>query len=193
MLVSLSPVFMGAISWIFLRERVTGKGAAGLVLAFAGAVLVVSNGQAFWAQAGARVQGDLLILGTAVSWAVYSVVGKKLLGRYRVLTLTTWTTLIGTAFLLPFSAAELLRFDFGRLTWVNGLNLLYLGGAASVYGYLAWYRALARLPAVTVGSYLYFRPLLTGVLSALILHETIGPFLVVGGVLIIGGTWLASR
>ncbi len=193
LLISLSPVFIGVISWLWLRERWKPAAAAGLFLAFGGTLLIIADGQPFWKQPGDRVWGDLLILLTAVSWAFYSVAGKKLLSKYKPLTLITYTTMIGTACLLPFALPDLPRVDWAGLTWVTWLNLLYLGGAASVYGYLAWYRGLLKLPAVTVGSYLYFRPLLTGIIAALVLGEQISWFMVGGGALIITGTYLTTK
>lgn len=128
-----------------------------------------------------------------MSWAVYSVYGKKLLERYNTLTLITYTTLIGTVLLIPFTVFEIMSSGFQRVNWFGWLNLIYLGGAASVYGYLAWYRALKKLPAVTVGSYLYFRPLLTGIIAAIVLNEKVGLFVIAGGILIIVGTYLSTK
>ena len=192
-LISLSPVFIGLISWLWLGEKFKAAGGIGLALALAGTVLVITDGQFAWDRPGGRVWGDCLILLTAVSWAVYSVWGKRMLAKYRPLTLITYTTIIGTVFLLPFALPELAALHPAQWTGLTWLNLLYLGGAASVYGYLAWYRGLSRLPAVTVGSYLYFRPLLTGVIAAIVLHERVGPFVMVGAVLIIAGTYLTTK
>lgn len=191
-LVSLSPIFMGLISWALLGERLRPLAVAGLALATAGAALVITKGDWALMPAGS-LTGNLLILLTAVAWAVYSVYGKKLLGRYSVNTLITYTTVIGTVSLLPFTAGELAAGRGLALTWLGWANLLYLGGLASVYGYLAWYRALTRLPSLTVGSYLYFRPLLTGIFAALLLHEAVGAAEVAGGCMIVVGTYLAAR
>lgn len=192
-LISLSPIFIGLISWFLLKERLKLITGIGLLIALTGAVLVISNGKSIWDQPGGRVQGDLLILLTAVSWAIYSVYGKKLLSKYHPKTLITYTTLIGTVLLIPFSLPELSRVDLRHLTWGGWLNLMYLGGAASVYGYLAWYRALKKLPAITVGSYLYFRPLLTGIIAVIVLQETLSLFILAGGSLILFGTYLAVK
>ena len=192
-LISLSPIFIGLISWFLLKERLKLITGIGLGIALTGAVLVISNGKSIWDQPGGRIQGDLLILLTAVSWAIYSVYGKKLLSKYHPKTLITYTTLIGTVLLIPFSLPELNQIDLRQLSWGGWLNLLYLGGAASVYGYLAWYRALKKLPAITVGSYLYFRPLLTGIIAVIVLHETLSLFILAGGILILFGTYLAVK
>jgi drug/metabolite transporter (DMT)-like permease len=191
-LVSLSPIFMGLISWALLGEPLRPAAVAGLAIAAAGSALVITKGDYDFVQAG-TLTGNALILLTAVSWAVYSVYGKKLLGKYAVNTLITYTTVIGTVSLLPFTAGELARGQGFGLTWLGWVNLLYLGGLASVYGYLAWYRALTRLPSLTVGCYLYFRPLLTGIFAALLLQESVGMYEAAGGCMIVVGTYLAAR
>lgn len=193
-LISLSPVFIGLISWPMTGERLKLPAGVGLILAFAGSLLVITDGRVpSPGQLGLRVHGDFLILLTALTWAVYSVYGKKLLHRYRPVTLIKYTTVTGTLLLVPFTLPEIIHYGLPRPDMVGWLNLLYLGGAASVYGYLAWYRALMVLPAVTVGSFLYFRPLLTGIIAALILHESIGPVGLAGGVLVILGTFLTAK
>lgn len=192
-LISLSPVFIGLISWVFLKETIKSKAVCGLILALVGSLLVVTNGKFVWGGIKGQFLGNLLILLTAVSWAIYSVYGKKLLGHYNTLTLITYTTLIGTALLIPFSLMEFISTGFQEINWLGWLNLIYLGGAASVYGYLAWYRALKRLPAITVGSYLYFRPLLTGIIAAIVLDERVGLFVILGGLLIIIGTYMSAK
>ncbi len=191
-LISLSPIFMGVISWALLGEPLLPRAVAGLVIATVGSALVITKGDYDFVRAGS-VAGNLLILLTAVSWAFYSVYGKKLLGKYSAKTLITYTTLIGTAALVPFTIGEIKNSQGFALSWLGWVNLLYLGGLASVYGYLAWYRALTRLPSLTVGSYLYFRPLLTGIIAALLLNEAVGVCEVAGGALILGGTYLAAR
>lgn len=192
-LISLSPVFIGLISWIILKEPLKLLTSIGLFLSLIGSILVITNGKISWNEGNERLWGNILILFTALSWAVYSVYGKKLLDRYKPEILITYTTVIGTLMLIPFSLLELLETKNFNPNWIGWLNLLYLGGVASVYGYLAWYRALTKLPAVTVGSYLYFRPLLTGIIAALVLNEKVGIMVIVGGILIIGGTYLTTK
>ncbi len=192
-LVSLSPVFIGVISWGLLGEKLKPAAGIGLALSFAGSILVITNGDFAVQSADNRLRGDVLILLTAVSWALYSVYGKRLLQSYSARTIIKYTTVIGTILLIPFSLAEIRAAANFSFSWICFINLLYLGGLASVYGYLAWYRGLETLPAVTVGSYLYFRPLLTGIIAAVILREQAGFFTVLGGLLIILGTYLTTK
>jgi drug/metabolite transporter (DMT)-like permease len=192
-LISLSPIFMGLISWTLVGEKPGLAAVAGLALATVGCILVITKGGYDFFRQGDRLAGNILILLTALSWALYSVFGKQLLAKYSAGTLITYTTVLGTIGIFPFTIGELRQAASLDLSWQGWLNVLYLGGLASVYGYLAWYRALERLPSVTVGSYLYFRPLLTAVIAALVLQEAVGAWEVLGGCLIIGGTYLAAR
>lgn len=192
-LISLSPVFIGVISGVLLREKLKRITLIGLSLAFIGCILVITNGTESYQDNEARLWGDILILLTAVSWAFYSVYGKKLLKHYSIRTIVKYTTWIGTLLLIPFCLPELNPATNFSLSITGWLNLIYLGGLASVYGYLAWCRALTKLPAVTVGSYLYFRPLLTGIIAAMIVHENIGPSVIIGGFFIVLGTYLSTK
>jgi len=192
-LISLSPVFIGMISWFLLGERLRAITVLGLTLSFSGCILVITDGNVSANHMDERFWGNILILLTAVSWALYSVYGKRLLRSYSSKTIIKYTTVLGTIMLIPFSLYEVEATSSFSLSWLGFINLLYLGGLASVYGYLAWYRGLAKLSAVTVGSYLYFRPLLTGVIAAVILQEHISITVIVGGVLIIAGTYLTTQ
>lgn len=192
-LISLSPIFIGIISWQLLGEKLKAAGITGLILSFVGCLLVITGGHPTAVSFDERFLGNVLILLTAIAWAFYSVYGKKLLRFYSTTTIIKYTTVSGTIFLIPFTIGEFDGHSIFTVSWNVFFHLLYLGGLASVYGYLAWYRGLSKLPAVTVGSYLYFRPLLTGFIAALVLQEQISLAVILGGVLIIAGTYLTTK
>lgn len=192
-LISLSPIFICMISWFYFREPLKIIALTGVLISFCGCLLVIIDGHYEKISIDERFEGNLLILLTAISWAVYSSFGKSMLRKYSVRTLVKSTTLIGTLLLIPFSLYEITPASRFSLSWIGWANMLYLGGLASVYGYLAWYRGLCRLPAATVGNYLYFRPLLTGVIAAVLLQEQTSAYIVVGALLILSGTFLTTR
>jgi drug/metabolite transporter (DMT)-like permease len=192
-LISLSPVFIGIISWALLGEKLKATSMYGLTVSFIGCLLIITEGGWSLSSSSEKLWGNILILLTAIVWALYSVYGKKLLKVYSPRIIIKYTTVIGTVLLIPVSFADTNISTNYIPSGLCVLNLLYLGGAASVYGYIAWYRGLGRLPAVTVGSYLYFRPLLTGLIAAVILKEQINYSTIFGGVMVIVGTYLTTR
>ena len=79
------------------------------------------------------------------------------------------------------------------VNWVVWLNILYLGLLASALGNLIWNAALDKISPVTVGAYLYLSPVVSAVVAFLILNETPSIYTVVGGIIILFGTYLAGK
>ena len=190
---SMAPVFLALGAWLLLRERIAGVQAAGIVIALAGSVLVVTAGTfSGVALNPLRIYGDVLVMLTGAAWAVYSILAKSLLARYPAPTVLAWSTLTGTLFLLPLALAEM-PFDFHAVTLSGWLNILYLGLAASALAYLAWNLALTRVRAVTAAAYIYLIPVLTAGMAAIYYHQPPGLFVVIGGLTVLAGTYLTGR
>jgi drug/metabolite transporter (DMT)-like permease len=83
--------------------------------------------------------------------------------------------------------------NFAAVTLSAWLNILYLGLFASALAYLIWNLALSRVPAVTAAAYIYLIPVLTAVMGALYYRQAPGVFTVAGGLIVLLGTFLASK
>ena len=103
LLINTNVIFIAIFSVIFLKERMTAKKIAGILAGFTGAAIVITDGSF---PVSIHAKGDFLILISAISWAIYTIVGKKLLGRYDSFTITTYTFLLGTFLFLPFIYRE---------------------------------------------------------------------------------------
>ena len=75
---------------------------AAILIGILGTAIVVTDGNLASLGANAIGRGEILILASAASWAVYSVVGRPLLTRYSPLEVTYRASLCGTLMLLPF-------------------------------------------------------------------------------------------
>lgn len=140
--------------------------------------------------------GDLLALGAALSWAVYSVVLRKLTATYSAQFITRKTFFYGLVTALPFwliskEPASSPSVFLEPVVWVN---LLYLGVMCSVIAYIFWSAVMARLGAITTNNYLYVQPMFTMIIAACIpwLHDPITIIGALGCLLIIGGLWLGD-
>jgi drug/metabolite transporter (DMT)-like permease len=188
LIVSLSPVFTALIATIALGERLGALGWAGVMTGFAGAALVsVSEGDSVRINSGA-----LLVLLAAVSQAVYFVMQKPYLLRYRPLEVTSYAIWLGTLCLLPFGRELMVgvRSASGTAT-AAGIYLGVLPGAAA---YLAWAYVLSQLPAGRAASTLYLvAPLAIGI-AWLVLGErpSLGSLLG-GGVVLLGVALVNAR
>jgi drug/metabolite transporter (DMT)-like permease len=191
-LINSSVVYIAVLAALVLRERIRPAGAAGIALALVGVLLVAFN-------RGFRVAGDVDLLGCAfsllgaVSFALYSVFGKRLLARNDPLLVTALAMLTGTLLL---GALAALTTGFGSLArapasaWALAL---VVGVTMNGLAYPLWFLSLRSLPASHVSVYMYLTPLFAVALSYFILRETFAWLFWLGAALILAGIALSSR
>ena len=193
-LIGLTPVWSALLSAWVLRERFGPVKIAGLVLGFLGAALVVTRGRVGGdLLALPQTRGDLLILGSTLNWAVYTVLGHPAIKRLGPTRATTGALSLGWLMLVPFFVYAAGWREYPRLTAVGWAAVLFLGIACSGLGYLFWYGALERTPASKVAAFLYLEPLVTLAAAAALLGESVGVTTAVGGMLVLIGVALVQR
>ena len=160
LIVCTAPVWTAVVMSLFYRgERMSRRQIAGSTLAFAGMVLVVLNGH-FVLRLSPR--GDMLALSAAMLWMVYSLVIKRLGGRYPAIFITRKVFFYGLVTILPVFAFRPFGADWEVLSRpVVWGNLLFLGVVASMLCYVLWNAAMHHLGAVRTTNYIYFNPLVT--------------------------------
>ena len=192
-LASMAPVFMALAAWLYLKEKISRRQVAGIVMAFSGSVLVATKGSlSSLTLYPAQLWGDFLILITGISWAIYSTSVKKLLDSYPAPSVLAYCTFAGTIFLAPLVFLEI-PLNLASLDLWIWLNIIYLGLMASALAYLLWNAGLARVPAITAGAYLYLLPVIAAIFAAVFLQETPGLFTITGGIMALAGTYFASN
>jgi drug/metabolite transporter (DMT)-like permease len=191
-IISVSPLALAVLSFLFLRERIGWGGVAGIAIATTGILLLVSRGNLTdltWLQS----TGDWLLLGSAHTWAIYTVTTRDLVSRRDPLVVTFGILLIATAI------AAILFAIWGDLASVRSLSprgiaaLLYLGIAGLALGNWFWQQGVAKLGATRAGLYLYLEPLATLALAVPLLGEPFGPFIALGGGLVLAGVCVGQR
>lgn len=189
-LINTSAIFVSVLSFT-VGERLTGRKFLALILAFSGVVLTASKGNLNFLHAE-TLKGDLLMIFDGFLWALYTLAGKRLLERYNPETLTVYAFAIGAVLLLPFAYVEGLASPvaFSTMTWVS---ITFLALFCSVFGYVVWYSALSSMEATKVAVFVYLIPLFTAVMAYFALGEDIGPFTVLGGILIVSGVYLVEK
>jgi drug/metabolite transporter (DMT)-like permease len=191
LVVALAPALTVVFAAAAGLERIRPRHVAGLSLAFAGVVVVVALGSGQSLSLGSA-QGPLLVLGAAVSFALYNVLLKPLLGRYDLLALTAATSLIGTIGFLPLvrgSTVDVVT----EATPAVAAEILYLGILATLLGYIGWNYGLRGLGPTRAVTYAYAIPPLAVVIGAIFLDEPLTAWIVLGGVLVVVGIVVAQR
>jgi drug/metabolite transporter (DMT)-like permease len=194
-IVSSTPVFMALLGWLVLRERVRALVVAGIAVAAAGVLLVVSRGDLGALAAGRfGTPGDLLILASAPNWAVFSVLSRRGLRRFPSAGMMFWV--MATGWLLTtvlFLATGPGPADIARLGPRGWGAVLFLGVCCSGLAYAFWYDALRELAASQAGAFLYLEPLVAVVVAAGLLGEPVALAALAGGAAILLGVWMVER
>lgn len=176
---------------IYKKEKATRNLIGGSLLALVGVALVVYNGS-FVLKISPL--GDCLTLMAALSWAFYSLIMKKMAGRYRTTFITRKIFFYGILTIFPAFLMRPWQFDVTQLLQPSILlNLLFLGVLASLACFVLWNIVLQQLGTVRASNYIYLNPLFTLVGSAMLLGERLTIVALIGAVLILGGVYLAGK
>jgi drug/metabolite transporter (DMT)-like permease len=184
-----TPVIVALLSALFLGERITAGRAAGIVISLAGVAFIVSAGTGL----DASLLGNVLILGSNLSWAIYTVIGRKVLGGRNSLGVLVGTAIAGLIVMAPLAGFELVTQGVGGAEPRDALFILYLAIGPSALAYLFWGFGLSRLEASQASVYGNVMPLAGAVAGYLLLDEHLGWPHLVGGSAIIAGVTLATR
>jgi drug/metabolite transporter (DMT)-like permease len=191
--VATSPIFIAILSWLFLREKLNWLQVTGILLAAFGVLVVVSDGKInsiFTGQFGTF--GDILILISAVNWAVFSILSTSGLKRFPPTQMMFFVMTIGwlfTSILFLFGGGPA---DMLHITWTSFIGVAFLGIFCSGLAYIAWYDGLKALTATQTGAFLYIEPLVAVIVAWAILGESILLLTLIGGVIILVGVRLVQ-
>lgn len=191
-LICTAPLLTTILSLLFYKSEKATKGLiVGSLLALAGVGLVVFNGSVILKISPV---GDLLTLLAALSWAFYSLIIRRMTGRYPTVFITRKIFFYGVLTILPAFLLHPLQPDFVVLSQPAVLfNLLFLAVLASLICYVLWNVVLKQLGTIRASNYIYLNPLVTMVASMMILHEQITPFALGGAGCIVCGVYLAEK
>lgn len=188
-----APFFTAVFSYIFLKERkkLGLNFVLGFLLAIAGICLISFKGE------GIKFNplGDILALGAAMIWAMYSVITRKI-GEYgyNIIQVTRRIFAYGLLFMIPFLFVfdfELDLYRFANKVYMG--NILFLGLGASALCFVTWNMAVKILGAVKTSVYIYLSPVVTIVTAFVVLGERMTYMAIGGTVLTLGGLILSER
>jgi len=180
----LASLIVGSVPlWIVVLRTMNGDRPPALALAsvlvgFAGLALLVrpSGGSPLWAL--------LLVLGSAVMWAVGSYLSSRLPMPQDSFAATTYEMLAGGLLLLPIGLLTTHPHP-SQFSGRSIFGFVYLVTFGSVIGYTAYVWLLDNAPLGTVATYAYVNPVVAIALGALVLHESLTWTVLLGAALVL--------
>lgn len=193
-IVSTTPVFMALLGWGVLKESLSWIKTSGILLAFAGVLLVVSKGDLASISVGRfGVPGDFLILVSSINWAVFSVLSRRGLKSHPAGWMMFYVMSLGWLFTSALFFAQSGLSEFTNLMPGSWLAVIFLGIFCSGLAYIAWFDALKALPSAQTGAFLYIEPLVAVAVAYFVLGEPVTVISLAGGGVILFGVWLVNR
>ncbi len=186
-----TPLLITVISLVVLRERITKTKGVGLLLGVAGAVLLMSAGKEL-TMTGNSALGDLLVLLNAASYAVYLVMVKPLMAKYRPIIVIRWVFLFGFGMVLPFGYGQFSQIDWGVFGGMDFLAVGFIVVCVTFFTYLWNVYALRILSPSVAGAYIYMQPIFAAVISITFIGEQLTPAKLVATLLIFTGVYLVN-
>jgi drug/metabolite transporter (DMT)-like permease len=189
-LVGASPLLtLGLASLVIPAERLGRDAVLGLVVGFAGVLLVVAP----WRDFHASVVGSLACLGAAVSYAAGFVFVRKYLSSLQIppLSLAAAQTVAATLVVAP--VTPLLGWETPDISARVVGAMLALGLLGSGLAYILYFRLIADLGASKASSVNYVVPVVAVVVGVIVLGEPVTLHLVAGGALVLASMAYARR
>jgi len=182
LLINVNVGIVAVLAAVVLKEELTRRTGAGLLLGLAGVVLISTNGD-LGAIARGSLVGDLTVFGAGALWAVYIVYMKRTLGRQRDVLMVSTAIIAETAlFLVPLT---LLFAGSYALPGEGAWTVVYTGVVCTGLAYLLYNAGLQRVRASVSAVLLLVEPVFGIAFAVLLLQEWPGPTTALGAALVL--------
>ncbi|MEZ4561380.1 MAG: EamA family transporter [Thermomicrobiales bacterium] len=179
LLVAMVPLFTVIILAI-MGERTPRSGWIGLGVALVGVVIFLIDKRG---DASGGLIGDLLSMGSGLSFAIYGIINRPLVRKYPVFTYTGWSVVAGglpvLVITLPFAVWQ----DWSGVSQLALGSVVYMAIFPVYIAYILWNFAIEKRGVAQASSVQLLVPIVTGVVSAYVLGESFGPLKLIGGAL----------
>jgi drug/metabolite transporter (DMT)-like permease len=193
LIMAVNPLGIAIGAWLLSGDRMTPVRWLGIALGLAGAAVVVSRGELATLLAGAIGPGELMMMGSALCWVAYTLIGRSVLAGMTPLGATTWAALLGTAMLAAGAAFERPWAAVAAMPAAGWWAIAYLGAFGTAVAFLWFYEGVQRIGPARAGVFINLVPVFGVAIGALVLGESVPASLVGGGLLVVAGVALANQ
>ncbi|MBI3302598.1 MAG: DMT family transporter [Deltaproteobacteria bacterium] len=188
-----SPAVIALLAAAFLQERLPARTLLGIGLSVLGVGIIVTRGSWAVITESQYNPGDLLLLGTMLSWGIYTIYGRQLMQRISPLAATTYTYMAGAFFLVVASGLiEWEKWTLADTTLSSWLAIAYQT-TLGTFAHFWFYDAVATIGPSRASVFLNLVPVMAIALAYVFLHEPLTVPHLVGGAIVIGGIIVATR
>jgi drug/metabolite transporter (DMT)-like permease len=186
-----TPLLITIISIFVLRQNPTWDKYVGLFLGIGGAILLMSVGKEI-TMTGSSALGDLFVFLNAASYAIYLVMIKPLMLRYRPIVVIRWVFFFGFLFVLPFGGPQFMNIDWPLFGFRDYMALGFIVICGTFFTYLWNMFALQHITPAIAGAYIYLQPIFAAIISIIFIGEALTPVKALATIMIFLGVYLVN-
>ncbi len=191
-IITLTPLIVLVLSYIFLKEKMGVLKLGGIFIGFVGAVILTFYGKKVSANAPNVMLGNIMFLINASAFAGYLVVSKPLTQKYNILVILKWMFLIGIILSFPITQSEFRTVEWTLLPFEAIWRMSFVVIGTTFLTYLLNIYALKTLPASTIGAFIYLQPLIAIIYAIISGNDTLDLVKIIAILLVFSGVALAS-
>lgn len=190
-IMTLTPIVVLFTAYLLGQEKLNTIKITGVTLGAVGAYLLITKDG--FSLTGGTFLGDVFIIVNASAYALYLVMVKPLMLKYKPITVIKWVFLFGSIMCLPFGLAELVHVEWTTMPLEAWFSVFYviLGATFTVYLLNIW--ALQYVNSSVVGTYIYLQPIISTTIAVTFRNDPLDWKTVVYSLLIMGGVYLVGR
>ena len=190
-IVSTIPLFVPVAAFFLLKERLSVTNIIGLIISFAGVIMVVMASEG---RLAGNIKGIMLMFIAVFGAVGYTIIAKRLLDHYNGIFITAWQSVLGLLFITPFFLTlELPHIDFSAILPRSIWALLYLGVFGSGVCFILFAVGIRELGASKANVYANLVPVVAAIVSFFVLKEAMPLMKIIGIAVVLAGLMLSQR
>jgi drug/metabolite transporter (DMT)-like permease len=193
LMISIIPVLIFFISFIFKTEKINLSQIFGLILSITGVVTIVTRLDFTKLINLDLNKGDLWLLVAMLSWAIYSTMLRTHKTELKYLSFMSVIISIGLIFLFPQFLFEFYNHQIIRFSIPVFLIMSYVVLFAGLGSYILWNKAVVIVGPNKAGIFLHLMPVFSSFMAIFLLNEELMNFHIIGAIIIIIGIYLSSK
>ena len=187
-----TPILVSIFAMYMFGDKLSTFKLIGLILGVSGAMILILIG-GHEKKASNALLGDIFVLLNATSYAIYLVIVKPLMTKYRPIIVIRWVFLIGLLVVFPFGIQQFMEIQWQTFKLPQILSVAFIVICVTFFTYLWNIYALRVLSPSTAGAYIYLQPVFAALIAVFFYHEHLTPAKILASVLIFAGVYLVSK
>lgn len=191
LVITLLPIVTMLLASIIIKEPITWLKTIGVIVGASGALMLILSSTSGGVSGNFR--GDIIILGSTFSFALYLTLFKELISKYSPIHTMKWMFLFGTLMTLPISFKPLMQTDFASFDFTVYLKILYIVVFATFLSYILIAVGQKTLRPTTLSMYNYLQPVVASLVTVVIGMDKFSYMNVFSALLVFSGVYIVTQ